>query len=78
MHSRSDQPQYQAEPTPPRLKIVPVDDDLGIFALCSAAADAESKAVAEEECERKLAQIFSDAGYRTLAFERAAPRRQTL
>ncbi len=78
MHSRSDRPQNQAEPAPPRLKVVPVDEDLEIFALCSAAADAESKAVAEEECERKLAQIFSDAGYRTLAFERAAPRRQTL
>ncbi len=78
MHSRSDRPQNQAEPAPPRLKVVPVDDDHEIFALCFAAADADSEALAEEECERKLAQIFSGAGFRTLAFERAAPRRHML
>ncbi len=78
MHSRSDRPQHQAVPAPPRLKIVPLDEDLEILALWSAALQTEGSEAEAEVREADLAQSVSAMEFHALAFKRAAPRRHLL
>ena len=64
MSNRPSQPQVKREPRSPLLRLVTTEEDLEALAL----------QVADDDCERQLALLFSEAGFRTLAFERAAPR----
>ncbi len=77
MHGDPDRSQNGVEP-PPRLEIVPVDDDLEILALWAAALNAQGYEIAVDECERELEQAVAELGFQTLAFKRAAPRRHLL
>ena len=77
MPNRSSPPHEARDPDALQIELLSSDEDLVEFealvleVMVSMIPCVET---AEDDCERKLALIFSEAGYRTLSFDRA-PRR---
>lgn len=81
MSDRASQPQEARDPDAPKMEVLSSDENLVEFeALVLEVTVSMIPCVetAEEDCERKLALIFGEAGFRTLSFEQAAPRLRLL
>ena len=81
MSNRPSRPQGARDPEAPKMELLSSDENLVEFeALVLEVTGSMIPCVetAEEDCERKLALIFSEAGFRTLLVEQAAPRLRLL
>ena len=80
MFDRPSQPEGARDPASPELELLSSNESLVELEALALEVVFMNPCVetAEDDCERKLAVIFSEAGFRTLWFEQAAPRLRLL